>query len=123
MQRIGQRLGGQRHGAEGEQGGEAGEGHAQGSGRRMPNDGSWPPASRVNGSEAAAVYPCPRHGVTPLPIRHRLFAAALALLALHAEARDYRYSDAHLHFVDFFQESEGMTSLLEAMAAGRIDHV
>jgi len=61
--------------------------------------------------------------VTPLPIRHRLFAAALALLALHAEARDYRYSDAHLHFVDFFQESEGMTSLLEAMAAGRIDHV
>ncbi|AXM98714.1 amidohydrolase family protein [Pseudomonas plecoglossicida] len=32
-----------------------------------------------------------------------------------ALARDYRYSDAHLHYVDFFQESEGMQALLEAM--------
>ncbi|WP_394558193.1 amidohydrolase family protein [Aquipseudomonas alcaligenes] len=56
-------------------------------------------------------------------IRRPLFAALLGLLALHAQARDYRFSDAHLHYVDFFQESEGMTPLLEAMAAGRIDHV
>ncbi|WP_043309825.1 amidohydrolase family protein [Pseudomonas sp. ML96] len=56
-------------------------------------------------------------------IRRPLFAALLGLLALHAQARDYRFSDAHLHYVDFFQESEGMTALLEAMAAGRIDHV
>ncbi|MDH4554164.1 amidohydrolase [Pseudomonas sp. BN417] len=39
------------------------------------------------------------------------------------EARDYRYSDAHLHYVDFFQESDGMGPLLEAMDKGRIDHV
>jgi hypothetical protein len=78
----------------------------------------------VNGSEAVAVYSCSnRQGVTPLPIRRTLFAAALGLLVLHAEARDYRFSDAHLHYVDFFQESEGMTALLEAMAAGNIDHV
>lgn len=32
-----------------------------------------------------------------------------------AQARDYRYSDAHLHYVDFFQETEGMPALLEAM--------
>jgi len=39
------------------------------------------------------------------------------------QARDYRYSDSHLHFVDFFQESDGMAKLLEAMDAGDIDHV
>ncbi|MEK1905904.1 MAG: amidohydrolase [Pseudomonas sp.] len=55
--------------------------------------------------------------------RHRLLlAAALSLLACPVLARDYHYSDAHLHYVDFFQESDGMTPLLEAMAAGRIDH-
>lgn len=27
-----------------------------------------------------------------------------------AQAREYRYSDAHLHYVDFFQESEGIAS-------------
>jgi predicted TIM-barrel fold metal-dependent hydrolase len=32
-----------------------------------------------------------------------------------AQARDYRYSDAHLHYVDFFQETEGMPALLKAM--------
>ncbi|WP_437882407.1 amidohydrolase family protein [Pseudomonas sp. LRF_L74] len=37
-------------------------------------------------------------------------------------ARDYRYSDAHLHYVDFFQESDGMRPLLQAMDAGRIEH-
>lgn len=52
-----------------------------------------------------------------------LLAVALGLLSCAAFARDYRYSDAHLHYVDFFQESEGMTPLLEAMAAGDIEHV
>ena len=42
-------------------------------------------------------------------------------LCLAAQARDYRYSDAHLHYVDFFQESEGMPALLEAMDAAGID--
>lgn len=38
-----------------------------------------------------------------------------------AQARDYRYSDAHLHYVDFFQETEGMPALLEAMDQAGID--
>ncbi len=29
----------------------------------------------------------------------------------------------HVHYVDFFQESEGMPRLLEAMDKGRVDHV
>lgn len=43
------------------------------------------------------------------------------LLSVGAEAREYRYSDAHLHYVDFFQESEGMPALLQAMDQARID--
>ncbi|MCY1281549.1 Amidohydrolase [compost metagenome] len=54
--------------------------------------------------------------------RSSLMLAAL-WLACAAEARDYRYSDAHLHYVDFFQESAGMDELLAAMDANRIDHV
>ncbi|MCQ4295118.1 amidohydrolase [Pseudomonas stutzeri] len=42
---------------------------------------------------------------------------------LAAQERDYRYSDAHLHYVDFFQETDGMQKLLAAMDAGSIDHV
>ncbi|MQA53094.1 amidohydrolase family protein [Pseudomonas piscis] len=38
-----------------------------------------------------------------------------------AQARDYIYSDAHLHYVDFFQETQGMQALLEAMADNRIE--
>ncbi|MBA1305424.1 amidohydrolase family protein [Stutzerimonas stutzeri] len=56
----------------------------------------------------------------------RIFCAlSICLLApfTAAEERDYRYSDAHLHYVDFFQETDGMQKLLEAMDAGRIDHV
>jgi predicted TIM-barrel fold metal-dependent hydrolase len=51
--------------------------------------------------------------------------AAFCLVASIApvQARDYHYSDAHLHFVDFFQESDGMGKLLKAMDAGDIDHV
>ncbi|MFC3608951.1 amidohydrolase family protein [Stutzerimonas tarimensis] len=39
------------------------------------------------------------------------------------QAREYRYSDAHVHYVDFFQESEGMDSLIEVMDEVGIDHV
>lgn len=48
----------------------------------------------------------------------------LGLLALGtATAREYRYTDAHLHYVDFFQESEGTERLFAAMDAARIDSV
>lgn len=56
----------------------------------------------------------------------RIFSVvALVTLASVAagEGRDYRYSDAHLHYVDFFQETDGMQKLLAAMDAGGIDHV
>lgn len=39
-----------------------------------------------------------------------------------AQAREYRYSDAHLHYVDFFQETEGMPALLKAMDEAGVDH-
>lgn len=52
-----------------------------------------------------------------------LVAMFAGLLATHSQADDYRYSDAHLHYVDFFQESDGMQSLLKEMAAAKIDHV
>ncbi|AGZ36029.1 5-oxo-L-prolinase [Pseudomonas sp. SWI6] len=39
-----------------------------------------------------------------------------------AQARDYAYSDAHLHYVDFFQETEGMPALIEAMDRAGIEH-
>ncbi|MBO0366513.1 amidohydrolase family protein [Pseudomonas shirazensis] len=53
----------------------------------------------------------------------RALAAVLVsgLLCHAAQARDYRYSDAHLHYVDFFQESEGMPALLAAMDKAGID--
>lgn len=50
------------------------------------------------------------------------FALCLTATALQAEARDYRFSDAHLHYVDFFQESAGIASLIEAMDEAGIDH-
>ncbi|MHC6226485.1 amidohydrolase family protein [Pseudomonas sp. X10] len=43
------------------------------------------------------------------------------LLCQGAQARDYRYSDAHLHYVDFFQETAGMPALLKAMDEAGID--
>lgn len=49
-------------------------------------------------------------------------AAWLAVVSL-SEARDYHYTDAHLHYVDFFQETEGMAALLKQMDANRVDHV
>ncbi|WP_375738475.1 amidohydrolase family protein [Pseudomonas boanensis] len=58
-----------------------------------------------------------------MPTARSCLAALLALAALQCQARDYRYSDAHLHYVDFFQESEGMQRLVKEMDAGGIDHV
>lgn len=52
-------------------------------------------------------------------------ASCLSLLLMlplaAAQARDYIYSDAHLHYVDFFQETQGMQALLEAMADNRVE--
>ncbi|MDD2048211.1 amidohydrolase family protein [Pseudomonas putida] len=45
----------------------------------------------------------------------------MGLTLQSVQAREYRYSDAHLHYVDFFQESEGMDALLKAMDRARID--
>jgi len=50
-------------------------------------------------------------------------ALLLAASSLAVQARDYAYSDAHLHYVDFFQETAGMDKLLKAMADNRIEHV
>jgi predicted TIM-barrel fold metal-dependent hydrolase len=47
----------------------------------------------------------------------------LLLCSASANAREYAYSDAHLHYVDFFQETAGMPTLLKAMADNSIDHV
>jgi len=58
-----------------------------------------------------------------LPIRHLGLAALLGLYCFNAQARDYHYSDAHLHYVDFFQETAGMAKLLAAMDANQVDHV
>ncbi|MEG8235182.1 amidohydrolase family protein [Pseudomonas orientalis] len=51
------------------------------------------------------------------------FALMLAASSLAVQARDYAYSDAHLHYVDFFQETAGMDKLLKAMAENRVEHV
>jgi predicted TIM-barrel fold metal-dependent hydrolase len=53
----------------------------------------------------------------------RLIVACLLALAATAHAREYTYSDAHLHYVDFFQESAGMAKLLAAMKENAIEHV
>src|SRR5690606_28508671 len=45
-----------------------------------------------------------------------------ALAVMPAQARDYEYSDAHLHYVDFFQETDGMAELLKQMDAHDIEH-
>ncbi|WP_347136823.1 amidohydrolase family protein [Parahaliea mediterranea] len=64
----------------------------------------------------------PPQRLSPLPLRRR---AALALaLAVSAASiagdNDFRYSDAHLHAVDFFQQGAPLPQLLEAMDAAGI---
>ncbi len=58
-----------------------------------------------------------------MPWNRLSLALLLAASSLAAQARDYAYSDAHLHYVDFFQETAGMDKLLKAMADARIEHV
>ncbi|CRM17570.1 MULTISPECIES: amidohydrolase family protein [Pseudomonas] len=58
-----------------------------------------------------------------MPWTRLTLALLLAASSLAAQARDYAYSDAHLHYVDFFQETAGMDKLLKAMADNRIEHV
>lgn len=48
--------------------------------------------------------------------------ATFLTISLSSQAREYCYSDAHLHYVDFFQESNGMQSLLASMQKGCVDH-
>ena len=58
-------------------------------------------------------------------IRSFLTGAACAglLFSTSLSAREYSYSDAHLHFVDFFQESAGLDSLIEVMDEANVEHV
>jgi len=56
-------------------------------------------------------------------LRGPVVTVFLLLAVFPLYARDYHYSDAHLHYVDFFQETEGMDSLIKAMNDGNIDHV
>tara|TARA_B100002003_G_scaffold4273_1_gene3950 strand:+ start:1101 stop:2228 length:1128 start_codon:yes stop_codon:yes gene_type:complete len=78
---------------------------------------------------------CPAQPSHPARARQRpLVQGALALLlglagslaGLEAvaadETRDYHYSDAHLHFVDFFQQGDGLGALLDAMDEAQVDH-
>jgi len=58
-----------------------------------------------------------------VPWTRLILALLLATSSLVVQARDYAYSDAHLHYVDFFQETAGMDKLLKAMADNRIEHV
>ncbi|MFC4729697.1 amidohydrolase family protein [Coralloluteibacterium thermophilus] len=51
----------------------------------------------------------------------RLPALLLLLASAAAPAAGLRFADAHLHYVDFFQETEGMDALFEAMDAARVD--
>ncbi|MFJ2494359.1 amidohydrolase family protein [Pseudomonas iridis] len=54
---------------------------------------------------------------------YRLSLACLLVFAGNAGAREYTYSDAHLHYVDFFQETAGMPKLLTVMKENSIEHV
>lgn len=58
-----------------------------------------------------------------MPWTRLSLALLLAAASLAVQAREYAYSDAHLHYVDFFQETAGMDTLLKAMADNRIEHV
>jgi len=58
-----------------------------------------------------------------LPLVRTGLCLLAAVCALSATARDYSYTDAHLHYVDFFQETDGMSSLLEQMDAHATEHV
>lgn len=52
---------------------------------------------------------------------HPVLLAAAFSVGDSATAREYRYADAHLHYVDFFQDTEGTQKLFAAMDAARAD--
>lgn len=54
--------------------------------------------------------------------KNSLWALLIALPATGVRAHNFRYSDIHLHYVDFFQESAGITKLLEGVASAKIEH-
>lgn len=56
-------------------------------------------------------------------LRWAIALFGLLSLAGGVSARDYRFSDAHVHYLDFFQESDGMEELFKAMDAAGVDHV
>lgn len=62
-----------------------------------------------------------------MPTSRFALGLLLSLLAATTHARDtvrdYAFSDAHFHYVDFFQESEGIKALLEKMDESNIDHI
>ena len=58
-----------------------------------------------------------------MPLFRLSLACLLVLSSAYVNAREYAYSDAHLHYVDFFQETAGMPTLLKAMDDNAIDHV
>jgi predicted TIM-barrel fold metal-dependent hydrolase len=77
--------------------------------------------SRIEPAHGHRVYPPnPRRRITVFRL---LLVVWLVACSAAVPARDYRYSDAHLHYVDFFQESEGMERLFKAMDAAGADHV
>ena len=57
-----------------------------------------------------------------MPVKTILPSLIAGLLAINAQADNFRYSDTHLHYVDFFQSTAGTASLLKEMTAARIDH-
>lgn len=52
----------------------------------------------------------------------RIVLSALLLMASTNSLADYRFSDSHLHIVDFFQRGEALDALLAEMDAQAIDH-
>ena len=52
----------------------------------------------------------------------RTTLAALLLISTAPSFADYRFSDSHLHIVDFFQQGEPLDALLEQMDAHNIEH-
>ena len=57
----------------------------------------------------------------PSTALHAVLLSASIAIAADVAAREYRYIDAHLHYVDFFQETEGTEKLFAAMDAARVD--
>lgn len=55
---------------------------------------------------------------------HRLLALCLLipLATLASPGREYGFADAHLHYVDFFQETEGPQALAKAMEEAGVEH-